>query len=194
MNNKIASLFRFKPPSLAAKIIILLTVLLLFTGADLIVKQLVFQTLRGSRDVVVIPGFWSFRYTINHNLGFSLLRFLDNLLAPQQKYIMLLCIQALATGAVLAFALLVKRWKHILPLFLITCGGMGNFLDRLIHGGVVDYILWYYGDFSWPIFNLADVYSVIGIILFIVILYFFSKEHSLKALIKPETESFGQTG
>jgi signal peptidase II len=181
-------MLNFRQPNIPAKLLIMLAALLLFTGADLLIKDIVHQTLRGSREIVVIPGFWSFRYTINHNLGFSLLQFLDDMLPQQQKYILLLCIQGLATAAVTAFVLLVKKWKHILPLMLIICGGMGNFIDRIIHGGVVDYILWYYGDFSWPIFNLADVYSVVGIILFVVILYFFSKERTFKALIRPKKE------
>jgi len=188
MNGKISELFKFNPPSMLTKLAIILTALLIFTGTDLIVKEIAYQSLRGSQDIVIIPGFWSFRYTINHDLGFSLLNFLDDIFSKQQKFLILLAIQGLATSAVLVFSLFVKKPKHFLPLVLITCGGMGNFLDRIIHGGVVDYILWYYGDFSWPIFNLADVYGVVGIILFIVILYFFTKEHSLKALVKAKKE------
>ncbi|MBN1798712.1 MAG: signal peptidase II [Spirochaetales bacterium] len=193
MNKRITELFTFNPPSVLVKIIIIATALLIFTGTDLLVKEIAHQTLRGSQDIIVIPGFWSFRYTINHDLGFSLLNFLDDIFSRQQKFIFLLIIQGLATGAVLVFSLFVKKPKHFLPLVLVSCGGMGNFLDRIIHGGVVDYILWYYGDFRWPIFNLADVYGVVGIIIFIIILYFFTKERSLKALIKPEAESSGQT-
>jgi signal peptidase II len=181
-------LLKLNPPSLAVKIMVIAAALLIFTGADLIIKQRAYHTLRGSQDIVVIPGFWSFRYTINDDLGFSLLNFLDDILSKQQKYLLLLIIQGAATSAVLVFSLFVIKPKHFLPLVLITCGGMGNFLDRIIHGGVIDYILWYYGDFSWPIFNLADVYGVVGISLFIIILYFFTKERSLKALIKPLEE------
>ena len=188
MNKRINDLFTLNPPSITVKIIIIAAALLIFTGTDLLIKEIAHQTLRGSQDIIVIPGFWSFRYTINHDLGFSLLNFLDDIFSKQQKFIFLLTIQGLATGAVLAFSLFVKQSKHFLPLVLVTCGGAGNFLDRIIHGGVVDYILWYYGDFRWPIFNLADVYGVVGIILFIIILYFFTTERSLKALVKPAGE------
>jgi signal peptidase II len=176
------------PPSVNLKIIVLLLALLIFTGTDLLVKEIIHQSLPGKQDIVVIPGFWSFRYTLNDDLGFSVLQFLDNLLSKEQKFIVLLLIQGLAAAAVLTFSLFVKKWKHILPLFLITCGGLGNFIDRIIHRGVVDYILWYYGDFSWPIFNLADVYGVIGIFTFIIILYFFTEERTLSSLIKPKKE------
>ena len=52
---------------------------------------------------------------------------------------------------------------------LILAGGIGNLIDRVFRGSVVDYI-----DitklFNWPVFNLADIYIVIGVILVFVLI------------------------
>lgn len=48
-------------------------------------------------------------------------------------------------------------------LMLLIAGGLGNFLNRIWHGAVVDFI-----DFSfWPSFNLADIYLTVGVFLLI---------------------------
>lgn len=46
---------------------------------------------------------------------------------------------------------------------LVLVGGTSNFLDRLIYGGVVDFIQISYGRWSFPIFNFADIYIVLGV-------------------------------
>ncbi len=46
---------------------------------------------------------------------------------------------------------------------LVLVGGTSNFLDRLIYGGVVDFIQVSFGKWSFPIFNFADIYIVLGV-------------------------------
>ena len=61
--------------------------------------------------------------------------------------------------------------KHLqLGLGLMVGGGMGNGLDRLLFGQVTDFIDVRIGSFGWPVFNLADVCIVGGIL--ILILFF----------------------
>jgi signal peptidase II len=50
-------------------------------------------------------------------------------------------------------------------LALILCGAVGNLIDRLMFGYVVDFIFFYYEDWSWPAFNVADSAITIGVIL-----------------------------
>ena len=52
---------------------------------------------------------------------------------------------------------------------LIISGVIGNLIDRIIRGYVVDFIGIRIFDYSFPIFNLADVYIVIGVLLFMII-------------------------
>lgn len=50
---------------------------------------------------------------------------------------------------------------------LIFLGGLSNFLDRLFYGFVIDYFHLTFLHFSFPIFNLSDVFIVIGILIFL---------------------------
>jgi signal peptidase II len=45
---------------------------------------------------------------------------------------------------------------------LIVGGACGNLFDRILHGKVVDFLLFYVGNHSWPVFNLADSAIVVG--------------------------------
>lgn len=46
---------------------------------------------------------------------------------------------------------------------LVIVGGTGNFIDRLSYGGVVDFIHFSYGGWSFPIFNIADICICVGV-------------------------------
>lgn len=51
---------------------------------------------------------------------------------------------------------------------LILGGALGNVVDRLRHGYVVDFIHWFYGDFHWPNFNIADAAICVGAVLLVL--------------------------
>ncbi|ASP36180.1 signal peptidase II [Labrenzia sp. VG12] len=51
-----------------------------------------------------------------------------------------------------------------LSLALVIGGALGNGVDRLFHGAVVDFVHFHVGTFSWYVFNLADVWIVAGVI------------------------------
>src|SRR3546814_5238264 len=56
-----------------------------------------------------------------------------------------------------------------LPFALVVGGAIGNVIDRVIHGHVIDFIQWYWRDHYWPAFNIADsaiVGGAVGIMLF----------------------------
>ena len=52
----------------------------------------------------------------------------------------------------------------LLVLALIIGGALGNAIDRVIHGAVVDFVLLHADSFRWYVFNLADVGIVAGVI------------------------------
>lgn len=51
----------------------------------------------------------------------------------------------------------------VLALALIIGGAIGNGIDRVVHGAVVDFVHFHVGTFSWYVFNLADVWIVAGV-------------------------------
>jgi signal peptidase II len=174
---KFAELIDKKPKKLLYKIIMLVILICVFTTSDLVIKEIASRNLKDSVDVVVIPGFWSFHYVINDDIGFSVLRWLNKYLNPGQKWLFLVTLQGLGTVVVIGFYFYSKQYKYLIPLGLIVCGALGNVTDRIIRGFVVDYVKWYHNDFIWPIFNLADVLTVTGAIMLLAVLFFYSKEN-----------------
>ena len=57
--------------------------------------------------------------------------------------------------------------KH--PLLMILGGAIGNFFDRIFYKAVPDFIDFHIGDFHWFIFNIADVFITLGVILMIIL-------------------------
>ena len=55
-----------------------------------------------------------------------------------------------------------------LCLALIIAGAIGNSIDRLFLGEVIDFLDFMIGDFSWYIFNLADSYVTVGMVLILI--------------------------
>ena len=51
---------------------------------------------------------------------------------------------------------------------LVITGAVGNIIDRLRYGGVIDFIMLHYQDYVWPIFNLADIFICIGLLLILL--------------------------
>jgi signal peptidase II len=67
--------------------------------------------------------------------------------------------------------LLAMIWQHrherLLPfsLTLIIGGAIGNVIDRIHHGAVVDFLSFHAGQYSWPAFNVADSAITLGVVL-----------------------------
>lgn len=64
-----------------------------------------------------------------------------------------------------------EKWSFA----LILGGGFGNFFDRLLHGGVFDFLQIYIGKYPWPTFNFADMIIDIGIGLLLLDIIFGGK-------------------
>jgi signal peptidase II len=133
---------------------------------DQLSKAWVLATLPEFQPVPVIDGFWNWFRTYNTGAAFS---FLSDA-GGWQKYVFV--VLAIVISAVMARALSKMSrgdWKTALPFALVIGGALGNVIDRLLHGHVVDFIQWYWRGHYWPAFNVADsaiVGGAIGIALF----------------------------
>ncbi|MFM7203649.1 MAG: signal peptidase II [Myxococcota bacterium] len=128
--------------------------------ADLHTKEIARDILPQHPGIPVIDGFWNWKYAENRDVGFSLLRVIPEDMRQYVIYGMV----SLGILAVLVYGL--RRWQSLLALAgatLVLSGAIGNLTDRVLRGFVTDFIQWYYGSFYWPVFNLADVYVVVGV-------------------------------
>ena len=126
---------------------------------------------RHSRTVEVVPNFFNLIYRENAAAAFSLTRsFPDEFRRP-----FLLVVSSLAMIFILAWYFTLKQADGLLlsAFALITTGALGNYLDRLRLGYVVDFLDVHagflgYAQLHWPTFNVADsciVAGAIGVVL-----------------------------
>jgi signal peptidase II len=143
---------------------------------DQFTKWLAVANLQFQQPQPFVPGFWN--WTLTHNTG-AAFSFLADAGGWQHAFFVTLAV--LISGG-LAIAL--KRtargdWRTALPYALIIAGALGNVIDRLRFGYVVDFIQWYWKSFYWPVFNLADSCIVVGATLMVL----FSLGHGDKGKI-----------
>jgi signal peptidase II len=111
--------------------------------------------------VPVIEGFWYWQLSYNKGSAFGLFG------SSVWSWIILSVIGVVASGAILV--MLVKatdrqKWM-VAALALVFSGAIGNVIDRFRFQKVTDFVLWEVGSFSWPVFNVADVALVIGVVI-----------------------------
>lgn len=111
----------------------------------------------------IVNRFLSFGLTFNRGINWGLFNSSD---ATQFWVINSLI-------AVVIIAMMVYTWYcnklhiSIAPNILILAGAVSNYYDRLIHGGVIDFIVLSAGNWSWPAFNIADAAIVTGVALLV---------------------------
>jgi signal peptidase II len=137
----------------------------LLIGLDQATKWLAVSSLPYQVQVSFIPGLWNWHLTHNTGAAFS---FLANAGGWQHGFFI-----ALATLISVVLAVALRRvaredWRNAFPFALIIAGALGNLVDRLRLGYVVDFVEWYVGDFYWPVFNLADSCIVVGAVLMVL--------------------------
>ena len=76
-----------------------------------------------------------------------------------------------------------KKYFWFRAIAILFCAGaLGNFIDRVRQGYVVDFF--YFSLINFPIFNVADIYIVVGTILLILLIFFYYKEEDLNVIFK----------
>ena len=138
---------------------------LLVIGIDQASKLFVLAQLADFSRVPVIPGFFDWTLTYNEGVAFSMFR--DG--AGLQRILL----SAFAVLVSIGFAVWLTRlprhdrWSA-LAISMVIGGAIGNVIDRLRLGHVVDFILVYWRDWSWPAFNVADSCIVVGAIVLVM--------------------------
>jgi len=129
-------------------------------GLDRIAKWAVERNIALHDSLQVIPGCFRITHVENRGAAFGL--FADS---PSEWKIGLLILFSVV--ALVIVAALLWRSSHSMTstgigLSLILGGALGNLWDRLVSGKVVDFLLFYLGQYQWPAFNVADSAIVVG--------------------------------
>jgi signal peptidase II len=135
---------------------------------DQLTKYLVLKKFYLHESVKVIPGFFSLTYVRNPGAAFGIL-------AGASGAWRTIFFVTVSLAALVVIAALVRKTADRLPLIafsLIGGGAVGNLIDRVRFGEVVDFVEWYYRSFHWPTFNIADSAITAGVALLAVDMLF----------------------
>ena len=152
---------------ISAIIVIVLVIL------DQITKWQALTKLKPIKNTVVIKGFLDFTFVENRGAAFGIL-------SGKRVFFILLTV-VVAAGIIYSFYKLPKtreyNWLKC-GLVLVLSGAIGNVIDRAVRGYVVDFLEVTF--IKWPVFNLADIYVVIGACFILFLSLFVIKEEEKK--------------
>ncbi|MGL4624149.1 MAG: signal peptidase II [Culicoidibacterales bacterium] len=137
-------------------------------GFDQLTKYLVATYMELGERIVVIPDFFTITSHRNTGAAFSIL---------EGKMDFLLIVTIFALGF---FIYLIEQYRHsnkwlTVSLAVMLGGAIGNFIDRLITGEVVDFFAFQFGSYHFAIFNVADIALSLGVVAFAILLIFTSE-------------------
>ncbi len=123
---------------------------------DQLTKWLVMRFLP---EPVDITGFLTFDLTLNRGISWGLFNDTTTWL-----FIFITFIICVLTVSLCVYAYQqLKLGNTIYGELLVIAGSLSNIIDRVIHNGVVDFIVVHLGLYTWPVFNLADAAIVVGV-------------------------------
>jgi signal peptidase II len=136
---------------------------------DQIVKAMIQQKYALWATDPVIPGFFNLAHVLNKGAAFG---FLNNPDSNWQIWFFA-AVTVAAVGFIYFLLSTADRGDRffIWGLGLILGGALGNLIDRLRFGFVVDFLDFYVGDYHWPAFNIADIAITCGAFAVLVSMY-----------------------
>ena len=123
-------------------------------------KRLVATRIALYTHIQIIPGFFRLTHTENTGAAFSL--FADSPTHWKTALLIGFSVVAMAIVSVLLWKQCQALTMTGIALSLILGGAAGNLWDRVLSGRVVDFLLFYFGRYQWPVFNMADSAIVVG--------------------------------
>lgn len=119
-------------------------------------------------DLEVIRGFFRITYTCNDGAAFSILK---------GKRVFFIIMTIIVVFLIVYYLLKNKvYWVEKYSLLLIISGAVGNLIDRIMYGYVIDFLDFIIFGYDFPVFNIADSFITIGAIGLIISILFLNKE------------------
>lgn len=144
-------------------------------------KSLAVANLMNQEPFVIIKNVFQLRYLENRGAAFGMMQ-------GQQTFFV---ISALIAVVVITYVYFKLPWeKRFHPLravvLFIASGAVGNLIDRLVLGYVVDFF--YFELIDFPIFNVADIYVTCATVILALLILFYYKEDELDCLFPKKKE------
>ena len=128
---------------------------------DILTKQLVLHFMIEHQSISIIKNFFSLTFAKNTGVAFSALEGKVPFIIIMTTIVIFIILKYIKTTT------LTNQEKICYG--LVLGGAIGNLLDRIVYGYVIDFLDFQILNYSFPIFNLADTMIVIGILLLLMI-------------------------
>ena len=149
--------------------VIVICLLILF---DQLTKWLVVKYIDLNSSLVIIKNFFKLCYIKNTGISFGLL---------SNQGIIIILLSVLIIGYMIYEFIKTNNKCGIISSSLIISGALGNLIDRLFRGYVVDFFSFTIFKKEMAIFNVADSFITIGVIIYIIVLFMEGKNERIKS-------------
>ena len=161
---------------LAVSVIIIAAIIV----GDILLKNFTVEKIKGTDGIVLIPGVIKLTYATNDGAAWSMLK-------GEQEFFIILTVAVLMVVGYILVRGYVKGWFGVISLVACIGGTIGNFIDRVKQGYVVDMFETLFVEF--PIFNIADIFLTLGCIaLGVYILFLYDRSAANERM--PDKEGF----
>ena len=175
--------------SLAKQFIVGIVAVVVLIVVDQFTKYWAVNALMDKPPIIWIKGVFELLYLENRGAAFGILE--------GQRWIFLISV-VVVLGVIGAYYGKIPDTKKYVPLRMvciaICAGAIGNMLDRVINGYVVDFF--YFSLIDFPVFNVADIYVTVSVFVLILLIFFYYKEEDFAflSLKKKSDDSEEQDG
>lgn len=130
-------------------------------GVDQYSKFLVVTKMKFGASIEIISGFFSLTFIKNYGAAFGLF---------QRQLAVFVIVGLVAVTVIVVYSIIISEKEYLLQtgLAFLLGGAIGNFIDRLRFGYVVDFLDLHHGKWHWPVFNIADIAIDIGVVMILL--------------------------
>lgn len=151
--------------SKSTRIVVLVAVIVAF---DQLTKFIVDRSMPLHHSIPIIEGFFSLTYVRNTGAAFGI--FAGSAELFRRPFLILVSVVAIGFIVVMLKRLRDSEKWLVTALAFVLGGAIGNLIDRVLYGEVIDFLDCFWGSYHWPAFNVADSFITVGVTITLFIL------------------------
>jgi signal peptidase II len=151
--------------SKSTRIVFLVAVIVAF---DQLTKFIVDRSMPLHHSIPIIEGFFSLTYVRNTGAAFGI--FAGSAELFRRPFLILVSVVAIGFIVVMLKRLRDSEKWLVTALAFVLGGAIGNLIDRVLYGEVIDFLDCFWGSYHWPAFNVADSFITVGVTITLFIL------------------------
>ena len=139
----------------------MILLIVIFLGIDIVSKLLISKIFKVNESIVIIKDFFNITYVRNTGAAWSIL---------SGFRIGLVIVSLVIIGFIVYYVYKnkISSMMEKIGYSMILGGALGNLLDRIFYGYVIDFLDFKIFGYNYPVFNLADTFIVIGVFMLIL--------------------------